>query len=255
MKIIAFLFCILTPLLMSAQPIVDITLVPTGGQYEVRIRPDDAGFQGVFSSIVFTLRWNEDPDVALGEFTPSSECTSYGLSIFPSGDVTAADGYHYAIFAGFSLQATNLDWTAGQEVLLGTIPDDGQMDMQLINDTWTLAHNGNFYVSLNGANQTGVIYHDITTGMEKITSRDLCASLYPNPTNGTIKLVIDLPASGYLSVSVINMNGEIVHHVLIPANKGMFTHEFDLSDVANGQYMVQTRMGAMRSSVPCIVQH
>src|SRR5690606_14927130 len=39
-------------------PIVDIAAVPVGGQVEVRVRPD-AGFNGLFSSIVFTLKWPE----------------------------------------------------------------------------------------------------------------------------------------------------------------------------------------------------
>ena len=50
---------------MIAQGTVDVALYQNNGQLEVRVRPD-AEFNGVFSSIVFTIKWDRSTGAALG---------------------------------------------------------------------------------------------------------------------------------------------------------------------------------------------
>lgn len=255
-KILSFLFCILAPLLMSAQlPMMDITLVPVGGQYELRLRPDNGDYQGVFSSIVFTVQWNGAPEVPFGGFIPSTESLSYGISPALSGEVVTTGGNTYAVFAGFGLQTISPNWVAGEEIVMGVFPDNGYEDFGLADDAWTAANNADYFISLNGVDRTGIIYGDLTTGIEEVfVSRELCTTIYPNPTEGTMKVVVDLPHGGLLFIRVVNTKGETIHSSAVPTAEGISTHDIDMSAFASGQYFIETRMGDMRSSLPCIVQ-
>src|SRR5690606_1968055 len=80
-------------------PIVDIAAVPVGGQVEVRVRPD-AGFNGLFSSIVFTLKWPEADGASLGSVTQQSPVTLY-CGVSRSGGEQVDGGYRYQVFVGF----------------------------------------------------------------------------------------------------------------------------------------------------------
>lgn len=253
-KLIAIITLLTLPLLACAQlPIVDITMVHVDDHYEVRIRPDGGDYQGVFSSILFTVKWNSSsPDA--GEFIPSSEAASYGIFPTISGDITDDNGMSYAIYAGFGFQTISPNWVAGQEILLGTFPDDGQSNFQLMNDAWTSINNGDYYLSLNGSDRTGIIYQDFPTGIEKIVSRDLCLSMYPNPTNGVLKLVMDLPHGGPLFIGVIDQSGRVVKRKTINVSGGISTQEIDLSNLTSGKYTIQTRMGEQVSSLTCVLE-
>lgn len=253
-KLIIFLTCLFAPLLMRAQlPIMDITMVYSGGQYEVRLKPDNGEYQGIFSSILFTVKWNAASGI-IGEFTPSAEAISYGVIPTISGDITTVNGTSYAIFAGFGFQTISPNWVAGQEILMGTFSDEGQTNFQLVNDAWTAANNGNYYLSLNGVDRTGIIYSNVTTSVEKITSRDMSVTLYPNPNNGTLKLVMDLPKGGLLFIGVIDANGKVVKRKTLQASSGSSTYDLDISDLASGQYTIQTRMGDLVRSLSCTLE-
>lgn len=61
-RTLSTLFFVGSVLGASAQlPTLDITMVAVGGnQLEVKVRPD-ADFDGLFSSLVFTIRWRPLP--------------------------------------------------------------------------------------------------------------------------------------------------------------------------------------------------
>lgn len=253
-KLFIFLICTIAPLLMSAQlPIMDITMVHVDDHYEVRLRPDNGDYQGIFSSIVFTVRWDAASG-SIGDFTPSSQAISYGINLTMSGNIATVGGLSYAIFAGFGFQTISPNWTADQEILFGTFPDDGQTNFKLVNDAWTASNNGNYYLSLNGIDRTGVIYQDITTGVQEIASRDIRVSLYPNPTEGNIKLVLDLSKGGTMLVEVVNSTGATVKSKTILAASGISIYDIDMSELASGQYMIRTRVGDQVNSLPCTLQ-
>lgn len=250
-KLFIFLTCLFAPLLMSAQlPTMDITMVHVDDHYEVRIRPDNSGYEGVFSSILFAVKWDAASG-AVGDFVPSTQAVSYGVLPVRSGEIVTVGGVSYAIFAGFGFQTISPNWTAFQEVVMGTFPDDGQTNFQLVNDAWTSANNGDYYLSLNGVDRTGVIYQDFTTSIEDVVSSDLCISLYPNPTEGTLNLVMDLPNGGLLFITVMDVTGKIVQRNTVQTFGGSTTHVLDLSSLTSGQYTIRTRIGDQVSSAVC----
>ena len=52
----------------SAQNAVDIGLYQNNGVLEVKVRPE-SDFSGIFSSVVFTVRWDANSGATLGEST------------------------------------------------------------------------------------------------------------------------------------------------------------------------------------------
>ncbi|MBL7950685.1 MAG: hypothetical protein JNM62_03095 [Flavobacteriales bacterium] len=172
----AFLFPLLSLAAISqlkAQlPLVDIGMAQLeDGRLEVRLRADD-DFSGIFSALVFTVRYPEASAATLVDFTPIGGNQFSGIYPDLSGNVQYSGGYAYATYAGFGFATTNPAWTAGQEMVLGHFAvNGGPGAFVLIEDTWTAAHNGDYYVSLNGTESTGIIYgittsipvHDATT--------------------------------------------------------------------------------------------
>ena len=146
---------------MSQLPHFDIALVDNGAaQVEVRVRPD-ADFDGVFASIVFTIKW----DVASGA---SLDTTHAGLLTQPFMQVSPSDvpgnsgGFRHQVFFGLGftpLTSAGVTWTAGHEYTVCTINVlNGPGSFSIANDTWTQNHNGLYYASLNGYDQTGNIF-------------------------------------------------------------------------------------------------
>lgn len=144
-------------LLAAAQPTVDIRLVEDGrGSLQVKLRPD-GDFNGLFSSLVFTLRWKAASGATLGKGEQAMPELQY-MTTNTSGPTAEEGGYRYQIYAGFGmvpLSNVHTSWKAGEEVTLMTIPVAGTAAFEIVNDTWTAKNNGDYYAALNGLNKTG----------------------------------------------------------------------------------------------------
>jgi hypothetical protein len=146
---------------LLAQPNVDITLVNNGhDQLEVRLRPDGP-FDGIISSISFTLRWQEEfgPALSLIDLVPPQ---SYYLPVGPSPMVNGGNGYLYRSYAAFpvvTLADLEEAWEQGKEYTICTldilVPGT---EVVLADDAFTGANNRDYYISLNGLDRTGMIF-------------------------------------------------------------------------------------------------
>jgi len=144
---------------------VDVSLHKVGNDtLEVRLRPTQ-NFNQVVSNVVFTIRWRTSSNSSLGNVIQTFPENVY-IPMTKSGNEEDDSGFRYQIFAGFGffqMSQFGASWTAGQEVVLMRVPViSGASDtFQIINDAWTgdLNNNGDFYVSLNGTDRTGIIYH------------------------------------------------------------------------------------------------
>lgn len=208
----------------SAQlPVVDITMVPSQPDlYEVRIRPD-ADFDGLFSSLVFSLRWSASSSATLAEFVPSDDMMDIGIYPVLSGDVVVSGGYQYAphvAFGNSSLAAEGMAWSSGQEIVLGTIQViGGPTDLVLINDGWTSANNTNFFVSLNGVGRTGVIYSS-STSLEDTGATTFNGSIDVRLCGDRIQVTFDAPSGAVLPYRLVDSAGRLVQQGRLIAGAG-----------------------------------
>jgi len=65
---------------------------------------------------------------------------------------------------------------------------------------------------------------------------------YPNPFNGSIRLDMNLPAPGYVTVDVFNLNGQLVRnldHSFQPS--GTYDLSWTPENLGSGVYLVRTK--------------
>lgn len=235
------LFALMVQAGVMAQSPVDIGLFANGSDLEVRVRPR-TDFHDIFSSLVFTLRWDKATGAALGELLQEGEAAAY-MPVQASGPVHEHGPFNYQVFAGFGMQRlANLGtaWEAGQEYVLMTIPVQGSGAIELVNDAWTseLEHNGDFYVSLGGRDRTGVIFKGLANVEE-----DAAVEVIPNPNNGRFTFTFGTVQPVDVRIELVNTLGQSVFTDLVRAFQGTYRREMDLTGMSNGIYYLKVTRG------------
>lgn len=243
---LAFVLGIIVPSAStSAQDQVDIGLYQNNNMLEVRVKPQ-SDFNGIFSAVVFTIKWDRTSGAALGTIAQEGSAAQY-VTINRSGNAHEHGSYNYQVYAGFgnnTLASQNAAWTAGEEYVIATIPVTGKAEFELVNDAWTAepTHNANYYVSLGGRDKTGMIYKAITSADE-----DANVVIQPNPNQGqfTFSFVNRNPSD--ITVDVVNSLGQSVFTDAIPAFEGTYRKEMDITSMSNGVYYLKVKRGEFSS--------
>lgn len=224
-------------------PLVDISLTNIGGNsLEVRVRPD-LNFDGVVASSVFTIRWDAASGATLGPETQPIDVIPYH-SINKSG-VEVDDGtYRYQPFAGFgfsSLQSEGTSWTAGSEYVLCTIPVlNGTSMFEIVNDTWTNANNADYFLSLNGSNQTGIIYGGpLFIAQESASGSGL--QMQPNPATHRTQLTFSAEEATDVELRLCDPAGREVWQRTYGSLNGTRQEAIDLTGFEAGTYLMRVR--------------
>lgn len=226
--------------LSNAQlPTVDITMQRVDdGRYEVRLRPD-LDFDGVFASIVFSVRWPAASTNTIMDFEPTESIIDLGMYPNMSGEVGTDGAYRYAIYAGFgfvSLSSAGQSWNAGTEVVLGhLLVANDQGDCILVNDDWTTLNFGTYYVSLNGVDRTGSIFSTATGVIEASTADH--GTLFPNPSQDHAWYVPPVGLHGPIRIEVVDLQGKLVRSVS-PDPRNVTAIYLDAAGIGPGQYAV-----------------
>lgn len=63
--------------------------------------------------------------------------------------------------------------------------------------------------------------------------------LYPNPTRGAAKLILDLPHAGEAVISISDLSGRTLHNQLLTGAAGRQAIDLDLSQFSAGMYLVR----------------
>jgi hypothetical protein len=257
MRYITFAFVSAISGLLSAQlPMVDITLVPvTAARYEVRIRPDGT-FNGLFSSLVFTLRWSDASGVTLAEFQPTDAMIDLGIYPAIAGDMVIDGGYRYAAHVAFGTSALvneGQSWTPGQEVIIGTIDQvGGTTPMEIVNDTWTGSNNSDFFISLNGVDRTGVIYGSSTAQVTSALETPRLAITASVHADHTV-LRVAAEASSVARYEVITSGGSLVEAGRFAFQQGVSEHSIPTDGFAEGFYTIIVRTEAAVQPVRIVI--
>lgn len=220
---------------------VDITMVPnSNGQLEVKLRPS-SNFDGMVSSLVFTVKWDAGSEAHLGMIQQEAPATTY-LPISRSGGEQDAGGDRYQIFVGFGMtpmQWIPSDWVAGQEYTVATIPVTGTAEFSLVNNTWTGLNNADYYVALGGADETGTIYGEMSTGVIAGDLGDGSVNVVPNPTDKTTVITMELKKPQSLQLELLNAAGQSVWKESMPNASGNIRIPLDLTSFDKGVYLLR----------------
>lgn len=230
----------------TAQNNLDIGLYQTDGALEVKVRPE-ADFSGIFSSLVFTIRWDQNSSAGLGEITQDDGVASY-MGVQRSGTVREEGGFRYAVYAGFGMtpmSSRGVSWQAGKEYTIARIPVTGQGEFELVNDAYTAErhNNANFYAACGGTDRTGAIYKGLAPASE-----DGSVLIQPNPNNGRFTLSFTNTDKGDVTVEIINSIGQSVYNETVRDLEGNYRKEMDLSPMGAGAYHVKLKRNGNTTS-------
>lgn len=220
---------------------VDITLVPISeSQLEVRLRPDSA-FDGMVSSLVFTVRWASTSGAHLGDIQQVPPESTY-IPLAKSGSEVDDMENRYQVFVGFGMtpmQWIPTNWTAGQEYTVMTITVSGTAEFSLVNDAWTGLNNADYYLALGGEDETGDIYGDFTTVVSGNEMHDGRVTVMPNPTNGNTVIALDLAQAQDLKLELLNAAGQAVWKLDQPHAVGRLRIPLDMATLDKGFYLLR----------------
>lgn len=218
-----------------AQSQVDVGLYQNGSQLEVRVRPQ-SDFQGIFSSIVFTISWPRNSTATLGELH-QAEAPAIYMPLQRSGSIRQDALNNYQVFAGFGLtdlDAAGTPWRAGQEYTIALIPFSGNAEFTLANDEWTRrdVSNADYYVSLGGEDRTGMIYKNLAGE----AGEQVELSIMPNPNRGQFVVTIPVSADDNMWFELVNSAGQVVRQEKPNTAANSFRMDMDISNEGAGVY-------------------
>ncbi len=231
---------------MLAQSPVDIGMYRNGEVLDVYVRPQ-ADFDGIVSSLVFTIRWDGSTGAALGTMVQEGPAAQY-IPTIKSGGVREVGSQRYQVYAGFGMtpmNATGAVWQAGKEYLVASIPVTGKGDFELVNDAWTseAKNNANYYVALGGTDLTGSIYKSLASAEE-----DGGVIVQPNPNQGQFSFSFTNSAAMDISVEVLNALGQAVFTDAVPSFEGTYRRDMDLTNESNGVYYLRLKRGEVTTT-------
>lgn len=226
----------------TAQPNVDITLVDNGNnELEVRVRPDGP-FDGIFSSLVFTIKWATVDGADLGAIQQGLPELGY-IPTNKSGDQTDTLGDRYQIFAGFGfnpLSTFGASWTANTEYAIMTIPVlNNSSTFEIVNDAWTAGFNGDYFVALAGQNKTGIIYPTITTSVPLGLEQAYTINVLPNPNQGKFTMEFTTEQTDDYLIELVNSVGQVLSTMQLEKFSGEYRYSYDLSTQSSGVYFLR----------------
>ncbi|HRF82489.1 MAG TPA: hypothetical protein PL070_20685, partial [Flavobacteriales bacterium] len=225
-------------------------------RYEVRIRPN-GDFNGMFASLVFTLRWSSTVPATLSEFTPTPNMLAIQIVPTISGEEVTSGEYVYAPFTAFSfttLAAHGQTWVAGQEVSLGTIDViGGPVELELVEDGWTSANNADFYISLGGIPMQGGIYSSPPLNVSIVDDPLANSDLFITWITGTSWLNVSSTKEVVLDYDLVEMAGRTVAHGVLFVQPGRSQQNLGLDQLPPGNYTVVFRGSTFRKAVRGVI--
>ncbi len=229
-----------------SQGAVDIGLFQNNGVLEVKVRPE-ADFSGIFSSLVYTIRWDANSGATLGD-PVQDEAGRHMVAVAKSGNVRQEGTFNYMVHAGFGMTPMSnhgVSWRAGQEYTIATIPVSGKGEFELVNDNYTAqaANNANYYVALGGSDQTGNIYHGLVS-----TEEDGSVIIQPNPNNGRFTFSFMNNDKSDVTVEVVNNIGQAVFNETVRELEGTYKKEMDLTSMSSGVYYIKLKRNGNTST-------
>lgn len=229
-------------------PMVDVSAVEVPGELvEIRLRPD-ASFNGVLSSVVFTLEWPEAGGATLGDPLQDVPQVQY-CYVGPSGAMHQEDGRRFQVYAGFgSVPLSNVGaaWQQGQEVVLCRVPViGGPANIRISTHPWTVANNGSYYISLNGEDRTGAIYPEGAISINELLPESPMV-IWPDVDQGLIHVRIE-GRDGPMQLRVCDLQGKtVVWEPWVPS-AGAGNYSIGVGPLPAGAYLVEAAQGVFRS--------
>jgi alpha-tubulin suppressor-like RCC1 family protein len=214
------------------------------------------------SNILYTFGNNTNGQLGDGTNTPSN--VPIPISFSSSGLVS----FYIAISAGqthsLAIKNDNTLWSAGfnnqGQLGLGNLTNTNVLTQIGTANTWiaisaghTHSHavdsntdiwsagrglEGELGIGSNTAFNTLQVVGCPTATLSTNEIKLLKATVYPNPTNGTVNISYNLENDSKITLRLTSIQGQIIQETILDKSSGPQTDSYDLSSVSNGMYFI-----------------
>ena len=95
-----------------------------------------------------------------------------------------------------------------------------------------------------------------TTSVKSVTSNVSSYSIYPNPAQNNINVMLDAKAaSTNTQIVLIDMTGKVLQNTTVNLKQGINAYSFDVSAYPSGTYMLMVNGGSWKVTEKLMVQH
>ena len=109
---------------------------------------------------------------------------------------------------------------------------------------YTALVNGNYSVTVvdaNGCTGTSAVLNVTVSGIfQPVQFQKI--EIFPNPNNGLMKMVIETPKGGEITLQIIDILGKLVSEKIVNINQGRNEFALDLSELSQNIYFIKTKL-------------
>lgn len=110
----------------------------------------------------------------------------------------------------------------------------------IANDDYTSANNGNYYVSVWGNDNTGIIKLKPLNLNENSLNNSI--HIYPNPVlSGKTHVEINLSEASNVNIEILDVHGKLVFSQTINVNGGLSNNQIDFKELPAGMYYIRIK--------------
>jgi alpha-tubulin suppressor-like RCC1 family protein len=175
--------------------------ISAGNNFSLAIKNDNTLWSGGF---------NSTGELALGNYTSVNTLNQVGTSntwfLISAGDAHS-----------LAMETSTALWSSGRNL-------EGELGI------------GTFVFSYNNLQSVGCPTSTLANEIHTLDKAEI--SLYPNPTNGIVNIDYNLDNSSKITISVTNIQGQIINEIKVDRNSGTQTDSIDLSNQSRGMYFI-----------------
>lgn len=218
----------------------DIQLAESNSIFQVEITNSKLVKNGLVDNIQFTLVWKVG-DTEIAELLNSF---SSEFMLAPQGNSFEFENNIYQVYASVTPVNLPQSFNEGEKVEVITFhnPDGILIEdrIWIANDDYTSANNGNYYVSVWGNDNTGIIKLKPLNLNENSLNNSI--HIYPNPVlSGKTHVEINLSEASNVNIEILDVHGKLVFSQTINVNGGLSNNQIDFKELPAGMYYIRIK--------------
>lgn len=221
---------------------VDIKLVEYENSLDVEVTTKADFTDSYVTNIQFTLSW--DGNNPMMDAIVDDYVTDYKLE--PQGTVAENNGRHYLTFVMAEAVLLPVEFRQGDKLTVLSFDKSsfaGQVTKStLANDNYTLQTNGDYYISIIGTDQTGVVTAGVT-GIPDLSAGNSMLQVYPNPASqGFVNIAFMPETDETVTITLTDVSSRTVGVQNMQVNKGIpVVKKVDISGLSGGIYFINVK--------------
>jgi thiol-disulfide isomerase/thioredoxin len=95
----------------------------------------------------------------------------------------------------------------------------------------------------------------MTASIKDLPTTVSAFNVFPNPATDNVSITVDLKETSNISIEIVDLNGKLVAAILNEKANGNIKKEFNVSSIANGNYLVRLQSNGKATTQKLSVNH